>query len=251
MAEKMSKIFEFCLATIVALTKAELSELPLRLFLQGALAISRIDFENRETIAYEYMSQAFSIYEDEISDSKAQLAAITLIIATLEQIGCFGEENHDPLAKNCTLAASKLLKKPDQARAVGICSHLFWSGKSVATKGEPIKDGKRVLECLKKGVRIANQCMDSMVQVQLFVELVNHYLYFMEKGNEEVTSSLVNQILTKIGEQLPGLERNEERDQINKHFENTTDHIKIISESNPSLFKDIEVPETLAVSSAV
>jgi vacuolar protein sorting-associated protein 35 len=55
--KKCHKIFQFCHATVVALTKAELAELPLRLFLQGALAISRIPFENRETVAYEFMSQ--------------------------------------------------------------------------------------------------------------------------------------------------------------------------------------------------
>lgn len=80
--------------------------------------------------------QAFSLYEDEISDSKAQLAAITLIIGTLEQMSCFGEENHEPLRTQCALAASKLLKKPDQCRGVATCSHLFWSGKSSAEAGE-------------------------------------------------------------------------------------------------------------------
>lgn len=74
--------------------------------------------------------QAFSLYEDEISDSKAQLVAITLIIGTLEQMSCFGEENHEPLKTQCALAASKLLKKPDQCRGVAVCSHLFWSGKT-------------------------------------------------------------------------------------------------------------------------
>lgn len=73
--------------------------------------------------------QAFSLYEDEISDSKAQLSAIYLIIATFEQMGIFSEENHEPLRTKCALAASKLLKKPDQCRAVAACSHLFWSGK--------------------------------------------------------------------------------------------------------------------------
>jgi len=115
-----------------------MAELPLRLFLQGGLALSRLPFENRETVAYEFMSQAFSLYEDEISDSKAQLAAITLLMGTLEQMGCFSDENHQPLATNCALAASKLLKKPDQARAVGTCSHLFWTGKSLASNGEPV-----------------------------------------------------------------------------------------------------------------
>ena len=51
-------------------------------------------------------------------------------------------------------------------------------------------DGKRVAECLKKGVKIANQCMDSSVQVQLFVELLNHYIYFYEKGNDQVNISI-------------------------------------------------------------
>lgn len=53
----MHKIFQFSHQTITALVKAEYAELPLRLFLQGALAIDKIDFENHETVAYEFMSQ--------------------------------------------------------------------------------------------------------------------------------------------------------------------------------------------------
>ncbi|MPC90788.1 Vacuolar protein sorting-associated protein 35 [Portunus trituberculatus] len=49
-----------------------------------------------------------------------------------------------------------------------------------------LRDEKRVLECLKKAVRIANQCMDPSTQIQLFVELLNHYIYFYEKGNSQV-----------------------------------------------------------------
>lgn len=83
--------------------------------------------------------QAFSLYEDEISDSKAQLAAITLIIGTFERMRCFSEENHEPLRTQCALAASKLLKKPDQCRAVSICAHLFWSGRSTDKSGEEVR----------------------------------------------------------------------------------------------------------------
>ena len=115
-AKKVAKIFQFCHNTITALVKAEMSELPLRLYLQGALILDGVLYENQETVAYEFISQAFSLYEDEISDSKAQLAAITLIIGTLEQMTCFSEENHDPLRTQCALAASKLLKKPDQVK---------------------------------------------------------------------------------------------------------------------------------------
>lgn len=232
--KKCQKIFQFCHQTISALIKAEMAELPLRLFLQGALAAGQIGFENHETIAYEFVSQAFSLYEDEISDSKAQLAAITLIIATVEQMSCFSEENHEPLRTQCALAASKLLKKPDQCRGVSVCSHLFWSGKSQVTNGEEMHDGKRVMECLKKGLRIASQCMDSSVQVQLFVEVLNHYIYFFEKGNDQVTVQVLNQLIAKIHEQLPGLESNEETDQINKHCQNTLEHLRNRTEAPES-----------------
>jgi vacuolar protein sorting-associated protein 35 len=58
--KKCRKIFQFCHQTILELTKAELAELPLRLFLQGALTISQINFKNYETVAYEFYSQVIT-----------------------------------------------------------------------------------------------------------------------------------------------------------------------------------------------
>lgn len=110
-----------------------------------------------------------------------------------------------------------------------------------------LKDGKRVLECLKKGVRIANQCMDSSVQVQLFIELLNHYIFFFERGNEfvsihcayamkvskilfwdilQVTVEMLNQLISKIRDELSNLENNDETQQISKHFSNTMVHLR-------------------------
>ena len=96
---------------------------------------------SRRTIT---LLQAFSLYEDEVSDSRAQLAAITLIMGTFEKMTCFGEENHEPLRTQCALAAAKLLKKPDQCRAVGVCSHLFWSAKSSDEEQKEVGLGERV-----------------------------------------------------------------------------------------------------------
>ena len=54
------------------------------------------------------------LYEEEISESKAQIMAIALIVSTLENITCFSEENYTPLITKCALVSSKLVKKPDQ-----------------------------------------------------------------------------------------------------------------------------------------
>merc|ERR1712223_1098020 len=240
--KKVAKIFQFCHTTLMALVKAEMSELPLRLFLQGALVLATIDFEDQETVAYEYMSQAFSLYEDEISDSRAQLAAITLMIGTLEQMKCFSEENHDPLRTQCALAASKLLKKPDQCRGVQVCSHLFWSGKTKTNNGEELKDEKRVLDCLKKGVKIASQCMDSGTKAQLYVELLNKYVYFYEKFHTLITEEILQELIDRIQSELPNLEGgSDEAEQINKHFENTILHLKMRKEISTSSTCDEKV----------
>jgi vacuolar protein sorting-associated protein 35 len=49
------------------------------------------------------------------------------------------------------------------------------------------RDEKKVLECLQKGLKIADACMDSVVNVQLFVEILSHYIYYNESGSELVS----------------------------------------------------------------
>jgi vacuolar protein sorting-associated protein 35 len=55
--KKCQKLFQLSNQLINNLTKLESSDLPLRLYLQGALAASEIGSENAETIAYEFFSQ--------------------------------------------------------------------------------------------------------------------------------------------------------------------------------------------------
>lgn len=42
------------------------------------------------------------------------------------------------------------------------------------------------MECLKKALKIANQCMDQSLQVQLFTEILNRYICFYERENDAV-----------------------------------------------------------------
>lgn len=49
------------------------------------------------------------------------------------------------------------------------------------------------MECLKKALKIANQCMDPSLQVQLFIEILNRYIYFYEKENDAVSGRVPKQ----------------------------------------------------------
>ncbi|XP_020578651.1 vacuolar protein sorting-associated protein 35B-like isoform X2 [Phalaenopsis equestris] len=191
------KIFQILNQIIEALSSVPSSELSLRLYLQCAEAANDCDLE---PVAYEFLTQAFILYEEEVADSKAQVTAIHLIIGTLQRMTVFGVENRDTLTHKATGYSAKLLKKPDQCRAVYACSHLFW-----VESQDGIKDGERVLLCLKRALRIANAAQQmanvtrgSSGPVTLFVEILNKYLHFFEKGNPQITSSAIQGLIELI-----------------------------------------------------
>jgi vacuolar protein sorting-associated protein 35 len=49
------------------------------------------------------------------------------------------------------------------------------------------RDGKRVLECLQRALRVADACMDAAVSIELFVEILNRYVYYFDQQNEAVS----------------------------------------------------------------
>lgn len=82
------------------------------------------------------------MYEDSISESRAQLQAITLIIGTLAGAKVFNADNFDTLITKVALHGSKLLKKSHQATAVGLASHLWWQEAAVVLINE--KDDEEI-----------------------------------------------------------------------------------------------------------
>jgi vacuolar protein sorting-associated protein 35 len=114
-------------------TKVEAPAISLRLFLLAAQVSDECGFEE---LTYEFYVQAFSVYEESISDSRAQLQAITTIIGTLQGATVFGNDNYDTLGTKAALHAAKLLKKPHQSAAVQIASHLWWQTKPLLPVAE-------------------------------------------------------------------------------------------------------------------
>ncbi|XP_020959275.1 vacuolar protein sorting-associated protein 35B isoform X3 [Arachis ipaensis] len=159
------KIFQLLNEIIEALSSVSSPELALRLYLQCAEAANDCDLE---PVAYEFFTEAFVLYEEEIADSKAQVTAIHLIIGTLQRMNVFGVENRDTLTHKATGYSAKLLKKPDQCRAVYACSHLFW-----VDDQDGIKDGER-------------------------------YIYYFEKGNPQITSATIQGLIELITTEIQG-----------------------------------------------
>ncbi|KAH9617263.1 hypothetical protein KSS87_006889 [Heliosperma pusillum] len=200
---KPKKIFQLLNQLIEALLNVPAPELALRLYLQCAEAANDSDLE---PVACEFFTQAYILYEEEISDSREQVNALYLIIGTLQRMHIFGVENRDTLTHKATGYAAKLLKKPDQCRAVYACSHLFW-----ADDQDGVRDGERVLLCLKRALKIANaaQQMANAARgkggsLMLFIEILNKYLYFFEKGNNQITVNAIQDLMELITTEMQG-----------------------------------------------
>ena len=175
----LKKLFQFLHQTTQALAEIPRAEAALRLYLQCAQAASDC---NLEPVTYEFMERAYEIFEESIPgeqthhtalqrfvdcspslfsarlpDSKAQVTALQLIIGSLQRCTVFGSENRASLVHKATGYSAKLLKKPDQCRAVYTCAHLFWHDTD-----ETLCDAESVLACLKRALKIANAAQVSI-----------------------------------------------------------------------------------------
>ncbi len=126
------------------------AELALRLF---CVCGQTADITGFEEVAYEFFAQAFTVYEESVSDSKAQFQAVCAIASTLHQTRNFGRENYDTLITKCALHASKLLRKPDQCRAVYLASHLWWATPIASNSETEETDVSCCLPCFSPFVR--------------------------------------------------------------------------------------------------
>jgi len=221
-------LFKFIHDTVKAL-QTNYGDTALRLFLQAAHTASNCGMEN---YAYEFVSEAMTIYEDDIAGSAEQFSALTLIVGTLYNLS-FSPENTESYETLITKAAKhslKLMRHNDQCHAVCMSSHLFWRTATTTGDREACnigRDGKRVLECLQKSLKIADSSMNAASNVLLFVEILNQYIYFFEHQNECVAVKYLTSIISLINTNIAALDTPaQETAGIRAFYKNTLDYIK-------------------------
>jgi len=261
---KVSATIKFIrqLISILA-TQVDAPAIALRLFLLAAQIADECGFED---LTYDLYVQAFTVYEESISESRAQLQAVALIVGTLQGAKVFSSDNFDTLITKAALHGAKLLKKPHQSSAVSLASHMWWQEASPADgeaekltppdgtkekeedvgsdniKAFPHQDSKRVLECLQKSLRIANSATEEIITVQLYCDTLDRYLYYLDREAPAVTPKFVNSLVELITSSIdniwspdvhpsqrapPGLlEGVQTPEMITRHFRNTLAYIQ-------------------------
>ncbi|KAJ1970421.1 retromer complex subunit Vps35 [Dimargaris xerosporica] len=195
------------------------SETALRLFLLVGQAADEYGYEE---MAYEFFVQAFTVYEENISESRAQFQALNQIIGALYTARTFNEDNYDTLVRKCIMHSNKLLKRPDQCRAMYMSSHLLWrmgpaeETEEVDAEGEAApstnaganlhRNGQKVLETLQKATKIADACLDSVTNVELLVEILDQYVYYFESQVGAIQPSYISGLIHLIHTNISSLE---------------------------------------------
>jgi vacuolar protein sorting-associated protein 35 len=168
-----------------------------------------------------------------VADSRHKITALHAIVGTLHRCYVFSLDNRDALTQSVTSYAAKLLKRADQCRAACAASHLSWqdvpasagaSGSSgalseaaAASRQPPVRDAQKVMAGLKRALKVvaaAKQQRAASARVgskarpgggqhlPLYVEIVNHYLYYLSRGVESMSTSVVQQLLELVASEL-------------------------------------------------
>jgi len=261
------KVFQYIHEIVTALAGViEYQEMALKMFLQAALCADALEV-SEESVSYEFFVQAFTLYE-EVADTKTQLRLLPLMIGTVQKTCGFGQDNYETLCTKVTQYAARLLKKPDQCKMVYSCSHLFWddvtdlpkkpqkidssSGSFTLAgltggggdKTDVFGDGKRSLECLQKSLRIADACVASSSHVSLFIEILNRYIFFFDKGCEKVTAQYVSGLIALINEHLGQMDEDFDpniKTNLEAFYKSTIEHVKAKAKLNPEKYADIDL----------
>ncbi|VDL98870.1 unnamed protein product [Schistocephalus solidus] len=195
---KVEQIIQFCHSSVTTLIGANSPDTALKLFLNCAQAIDALPFGKQISLAYEFFSQAFTLFEQELSQSRSQLSALCLIVSTLLEMKCLDAENFQVLRTQCTRAASHLLLRPDQSRAMAVASHLFWVPREPLANPEVFRHAKGLLGCIEKAENLADMCMDLDTRSQLYIDLVNYCIKFKQLGCEEVTDERISKLMAVV-----------------------------------------------------
>lgn len=174
------------------------------------------------------------MYEESVADSRHKITALHAIVGTLHRCYVFSLDNRDALTQSVTSYAAKLLKRADQCRAACAASHLSWQdmpgsagplgssdtlsgADAAAARQPPVRDAQKVMAGLKRALKVvaaAKQQRAASARVgskarpgggqhlPLYVEIVNHYLYYLSRGVESMSTSAVQQLLELVASEL-------------------------------------------------
>lgn len=183
-----------------------------KLYLQAALTADRFAGSRKQpsealetfgSMPYELITQSFVLYEQGITDTKMQHRCIVGIMGTLLACQSLSDEDYQGLVTKTAQFSAKMVKKSDQCQLVAQCAQLFYPAEH---EHLTFRNAQRALECLQRSLKLADACVSvDSSEIHLFVDLLDHYLFFFEKKCPVISDAYITGLAALIKEHIGNL----------------------------------------------
>lgn len=225
---------------ILPAVSSEYPELAFKLSLNAAVSVNDIKVERSafEETCQGFLDIALQIFQEGKIEGDKKMQLLILFVGTITSIHMLPKETLMLIITNLQQASQTLAKRSDQCVAMLNCSHLFYH--------DSVKDLNKVQECLTKAKRFADFSMTNAPNLNLFVLILNKYLYYIEKGADFVKSDAINDIIEIIKNHIHTISTENTNatflPEIERYFEITLDTIRGRKKtSNNKVFEEIDI----------
>jgi len=223
---------------VIGYISAEYPETGFKLFLNAVSQINDIKIERGsfEEVGYNFASNAIQLIQEGKMESDKKLSMIVLFVGTLTAVNFLSIDNLNTIIANIVQASQTLVKRNDQCVAMINCSHLYYN--------DIIKDQNKIQECLTKAKRFADFAMTNGQNLNLFILILNKYLYYIEKGLGFVKVDTINDLIEVIKNHIITIKTENTNasflPDIEKYYEVTADLIATRRKAgNSKIFEEI------------
>ena len=170
----------------ISIIENDFSDMALKLYLSLAIQINdiKIDKNLYEEICYNALSSAIQIFNKGKINDDIKVDLINQVIGTVLNISILSRDNLVAITSNIVQVSQSLLKRSDQSLAILNCSHLFYK--------TLVADTNKIIDCLNKAKKFADYAMTNPKNAILFIKIINKYLFFIEKSENDESIDFIN-----------------------------------------------------------
>ena len=170
----------------ISIIENDFSDQALKLYLSLAIEINEIKIDKNlyEEICYNALASAIQIFNTGKIKDEIKVDLINQVIGTVLNITVLSRDNLVVITSNIVQASQSLLKRSDQSMAILSCSHLFYK--------TLVADSNKIIDCLNKAKKFADYAMTNPKNVILFIKIINKYLFFIEKSENDESIDFIN-----------------------------------------------------------
>ena len=221
----MLNIYKLLNDTISTISQ-ENPEIAYKTYLTAAAQVNSIksNHNNFEEACMSFMNSALTIFQEGKYDQNLKYNLLCEMTGYMLTFNILGDENIENIIKVLMEAGKNMVKRSDQFNSmlsIGELYHVL------------LKNGEKVLDCVSKARKFADFAMTNPQNLNLFNELLNKFLYYVELDDGVVTvkGEQIDEVIEVIKNHIQTVKNEVSMDSsflppVEKYFNNTLEIIK-------------------------